>query len=71
MPFVANSITVTSLRVPLRSSKPVAVKVPLTGRIAKVTGIITKLTVLLTQVNMENSAVENYTVDFGNAVLAH
>jgi hypothetical protein len=71
LPFVANSITVTSLRVPLRSSKPVAVKVPLTGRIAKVTGIITKLTVLLTQVNMENSAVENYTVDFGNAVLAH
>jgi len=71
LPFVANGITVTSLRVPLRSSKPVAVTVPLTGRIAKLTGVITKLTVVLTQVNMENPAVENYTVDFGNAALTH
>ncbi|HYA44855.1 MAG TPA: hypothetical protein VED59_04550 [Acidimicrobiales bacterium] len=62
-PFVANAKPVTSLRVPLRSSKAVAVTVALTG--------INKLTVVLTQVNMENPAVENYTVDFGNAAFTH
>jgi len=63
LPFVANGVTVTSLRVPLRSSKPVSVTASLTGT--------TKLTVVLTQVYTENSALENYTVDFGNAVFTH
>jgi len=63
LPFVANGKTASSLRVPLPSSPPVALKATLTG--------INKLTVVLTQVNMENPAVENYTVDFGNAVLTH
>jgi hypothetical protein len=63
VPFVAGGITVTSLRVPLRSSKPVPVTLSLTG--------ITKLIVVLTQVYTENTALENYTVDLGNAVLTH
>ncbi|HYA43972.1 MAG TPA: hypothetical protein VED59_00075, partial [Acidimicrobiales bacterium] len=63
LPFVANGKAVTSLRVPRPSSVPVAVTATLSG--------ITKLTVVLTQVNMENPAVENYTVDFGSAVFGH
>lgn len=61
--FVAKHKTMASLRVPLRSSQPVAVKVALTG--------VTKLIVVLTQVYTENTALENYTVDFGNALFSH
>jgi hypothetical protein len=61
--FVANGETVTSLHIPAKSHPAVAVTVPLAG--------ITKLTVVLTVNPSASASMDNYTVDFGNAVFTH